>query len=71
MEAGVKVVLTLIVVAIICLVAAFFTESYWYKQVEIKVIDNCQYLRTYNGRGWSITHKGDCTNEVHRTIKSN
>ena len=31
----------------------------------IKVIDNCQYIRTWNGRGFNLTHKGNCTNIVH------
>jgi hypothetical protein len=31
----------------------------------IKVIDNCQYLQQYNGHGWNLTHKGNCTNAVH------
>ena len=31
----------------------------------IKVIDNCEYIRTYNGHGWSLTHKGNCTNSIH------
>jgi hypothetical protein len=31
----------------------------------IKVIDNCQYIQQYNGHGWSLTHKGNCTNAIH------
>lgn len=31
----------------------------------IKVIDNCQYIRQYNGHGWNLTHKGNCTNIIH------
>ena len=31
----------------------------------IKVIDNCQYIQQYNGHGWNLTHKGNCTNAVH------
>ena len=31
----------------------------------IKVIDNCEYIRTYNGHGWNLTHKGNCTNSIH------
>lgn len=31
----------------------------------IKVIDNCQYLQQYNGHGWNLTHKGNCTNIIH------
>jgi hypothetical protein len=31
----------------------------------IKVIDNCQYIQQYNGHGWNLTHKGNCTNIIH------
>jgi hypothetical protein len=31
----------------------------------IKVVDNCEYIRTYNGHGWNLTHKGNCTNSIH------
>jgi hypothetical protein len=31
----------------------------------IKVIDNCQYIQQYNGHGWNLTHKGNCTNSIH------
>jgi len=31
----------------------------------IKVIDGCQYLQNYNGHGWTLTHKGNCTNFIH------
>jgi hypothetical protein len=31
----------------------------------IKVIDNCQYIQQYNGHGWNLTHKGNCTNTIH------
>jgi hypothetical protein len=31
----------------------------------IKVIDNCEYIQHYNGHGWNLTHKGNCTNIIH------
>ena len=31
----------------------------------IKVIDNCEYIQHYNGHGWDLVHKGNCTNFVH------
>jgi len=31
----------------------------------VKVIDGCQYIQSYNGHGWSLVHKGNCTNFVH------
>lgn len=30
-----------------------------------KVIDGCEYIQNYNGHGWSLTHKGNCTNAIH------
>ena len=35
------------------------------KNNTIKVIDNCQYIQQYNGHGWNLTHKGNCTNTIH------
>jgi hypothetical protein len=33
---------------------------------KIKVIDGCQYIQTFNGQGgWTLTHKGNCTNRIH------
>lgn len=32
----------------------------------IEVINGCQYIKTPNGNdGYSLTHAGNCTNEVH------
>ena len=31
----------------------------------IKVIDGCQYIEHFNGRGWDLVHKGNCTNLIH------
>ena len=31
----------------------------------IKVIDGCQYIQHYNGHGWDLVHKGNCTNSIH------
>ena len=30
-----------------------------------KVVDGCQYIQNYNGHGWNLTHKGNCTNTIH------
>ena len=30
------------------------------------IIDKCQYIRTWSGHGWAVTHKGDCTNSIHK-----
>ena len=32
---------------------------------KVKVIDGCQYIQNYNGHGWNLTHKGNCTNFIH------
>lgn len=37
----------------------------WALNNTTKVIDGCEYIRTYNGHGWSLTHKGNCTNAIH------
>jgi len=37
----------------------------WTLNNTTKVIDGCEYIRTYNGNGWSLTHKGNCTNIYH------
>jgi len=31
----------------------------------VKVIDGCQYIQNYNGHGWDLVHKGNCTNSIH------
>ena len=37
----------------------------WALNNTTKVIDGCEYIRTYNGHGWSLTHKGNCMNTIH------
>ena len=37
----------------------------WALNNTTKLIDGCEYIRTYNGHGWSLTHKGNCTNAIH------
>ena len=37
----------------------------WALNNTTKVIDGCEYIRTYNGHGWNLTHKGNCTNAIH------
>lgn len=41
----------------------------------ITVYDHCQYLvlvfETGDGYSFSITHKGNCTNSIHRTAQAN
>jgi len=37
----------------------------WTLNNTTKVIDGCEYIRTYNGNGWSLVHKGNCTNAIH------
>lgn len=35
------------------------------KNYSTVVVGGCQYLQVYNGQGWSLTHRGDCTNVLH------
>lgn len=37
-----------------------------YQDIQIINIDSCQYIKFYNANGWSITHKGNCTNQIHK-----
>jgi len=37
----------------------------WTLNNTTKVIDGCQYIQNYNGHGWNLTHKGNCTNIYH------
>lgn len=41
---------------------------------QVKIIDGCSYIEVYSGSGsgtvYSLTHKGDCHNPVHRLDKS-
>lgn len=31
----------------------------------IEVIDGCEYIHHFDGRGFNLTHKGNCTNKIH------
>ena len=37
----------------------------WALNNTTKVIDGCEYIQNYNGHGWNLTHKGNCTNIYH------
>jgi len=37
----------------------------WTLNNTTKVIDGCEYIQNYNGHGWNLTHKGNCTNAIH------
>ena len=58
------ILLALIVILIIAapIAEVIYIRKYNYRTV---IIDNCQYIRTWSGHGWNVTHKGDCTNEIH------
>lgn len=51
----------------VSIIAATIGYAFWIRDNNnsIKVIDNCQYLVHYNGHGWDLVHKGNCTNIVH------
>jgi hypothetical protein len=36
-------------------------------EVNIRVIDGCEYIRTHVYSGYTLTHKGNCTNHVVET----
>jgi len=37
----------------------------WALNNTTKVIDGCEYIRHYNGHGFDLIHKGNCSNAVH------
>jgi hypothetical protein len=51
-------------IGIIALIIYYWVHI-WNINNTIKVIDGCQYIQTWNGRGWNLTHKGNCTNAIH------
>jgi hypothetical protein len=32
---------------------------------KVVVLDNCEYIRSWNGRGYIYIHKDDCPNPIH------
>lgn len=49
------------------IIAATIGYAFWIRSNNnsIKVIDNCEYIQHYNGHGWDLVHKGNCSNSVH------
>ena len=49
------------------IIAATIGYAFWIRSNNnsVKVIDGCEYIQTYSGNGWHITHKGNCTNIYH------
>ena len=49
------------------IIATTIGYAFWIRSNNnsVKVIDNCQYIQRYNGHGWDLVHKGNCTNIVH------
>jgi hypothetical protein len=37
----------------------------WTLNNTTKVIDGCEYILHYNGHGFDLIHKGNCTNAIH------
>jgi hypothetical protein len=37
----------------------------WTLNNTTKVIDGCEYILHYNGHGFDLIHKGNCTNFIH------
>ena len=53
---------------VIAVIACVIGSGVWIKRHnhKTKVIDGCEYIQSYNGEGWSLVHKGNCTNVIHR-----
>jgi len=49
------------------IIAATIGYAFWIRSNNnsVKVIDHCEYIQNYNGHGWNLTHKGNCTNFIH------
>ena len=64
MNSKIKLLVTL---AIIFLAFVIFVLAG--KDGKVEVIDGCQYIQTWTGYGYNLTHKGNCTNQIHQVIK--
>jgi hypothetical protein len=64
MKKAFTIIELLIVLIVIFLITCIFFGSLP-RESRVKVIDNCQYMETWNGREWNLTHKGSCTNKIH------
>ena len=49
------------------IILAVIGYAFWIRgnNNKVKVIDGCQYIQHYNGHGWDLVHKGNCTNIIH------
>ena len=49
------------------IIATTIGYAFWIRgnNNKVKVIDGCEYIQHYNGHGWDLVHKGNCTNIVH------
>jgi len=45
-----------------------FPDGFGSLRYKIEVIDGCEYLVTPVKIGYSITHKGNCTNLIHNYV---
>jgi len=59
-----KTIEILVVAAIVFVLAAYVTYLIKNNNKTV-VIENCQYLQTWNGHAFNLTHKGNCTNSIH------
>jgi len=57
----------LFVLIVVVIISAFVVQIIYIRNNNYStiIIDNCQYIRTWSGHGWTVTHKGDCTNAIH------
>ena len=52
---------------LVFIILAVIGYAFWIRgnNNKVKVIDGCQYIQHYNGHGWDLVHKGNCTNIIH------
>jgi len=50
-----------------CVAAIVYFSFLYRNNGRIVVIDKCQYIKSWNGHSFNLTHKGNCTNIIHNT----
>jgi len=58
-------ILSTICVAATVLLTGCDHPDYVRNNVEIVNIDGCQYVLFTGSQSWCLTHKGNCTNNIH------
>lgn len=50
---------------IIAFIIGFSLSYIFTNDGKVVTIDNCQYMKTFTGSGFTLIHKGNCTNIIH------